>query len=341
MKGVAKIARGNGNVELIDVPEPQAIPGHVVIQVQGAGVCGTDLHIYHDEYPSYPPVILGHEVAGVVVAAGDGVATCKVGDRVTSEPYFYTCGRCVFCRDGLPNQCPQRRSIGSGVHGAFARYVLVPAQNIHHLPENVSMSAGALTEPLACCVHGLEMTRVEPSDTVAVVGPGAIGLLAAQVVKAAGARVILLGTAADEERLQLARTLGIDVTVNVQAENALELVQGQTNGLGADVVFECSGAEAGAQLALSLVRRRGHYCQMGLIGRPIRWDLEQVCFKEIQVNGSFATLPSAWRKALRLLANGQVQTTPLISHTMPITDWQEAFSLFEARKSVKILFTPE
>jgi len=341
MKGVAKIERGKGNVALIDVPEPEAIPGHVVIEVQGAGVCGTDMHIYHDEYPSYPPVILGHEVAGVVAAVGDGVVTCAPGDRVTSEPYFYTCGRCAFCRDGLPNQCPHRRSIGSGVHGAFAKYVLVPAHSIHHLPASVSIRAGALTEPLACCVHALEMTRVEPSDTVAVVGPGAIGLLAAQVVKAAGARVILLGTSADEERLALARSLGIDVTVNVQTEDALAVVNGLTDGLGADVVFECSGAEAGAQLALSLVRRRGYFAQMGLIGRPIRWDLEQVCYKEIQVNGSFASVPSAWRKALRLMETGQVQTTPLISHTLPIEGWQEAFDLFEARKSVKILFTPE
>jgi len=341
MQGVAKVARGEGNVALIDVPEPEVIPNHVVIEVQSAGICGTDMHIYHDEYPSNPPVILGHEVAGVVAAVGEGVDSCAPGDRVTSEPYFSVCGHCAFCRDGFPNQCPERRSIGSGVHGAFTRYVLVPAKNIHRLPANVDNTAGALTEPLACCVHALELTRVEPSDTVAVVGPGAIGLLAAQVVKAAGAQVVLLGTSTDAERLALARRLGIDVTVDVQAEDALGVVTGLTGGLGADVVFECSGAEAGAQLALSLVRRRGRYAQMGLIGRPIRWDLEQVCYKEIQVNGSFATVPSAWRKALRLMANGQVQTTPLVTHTFPIVDWQEAFSLFEERKAVKIALTPE
>lgn len=341
MKGVAKIERGQGNVALLDVPEPVARPGYAVIEVQAAGVCGTDLHIYHDEYPSFPPVILGHEVAGVIADLGDGAAGWSTGDRVTSETFFSVCGHCVYCRDGFPNQCSLRRSIGSGVHGAFTRYVLVPIQNLHRLPANVSVTAGALTEPLTCCVHALEMTRVEPSDTVAVVGPGAIGLLAAQVIKAAGARVVLLGTAADEERLALARGLGIDVTVNVQAEDALALVNGLTDGLGADVVFECSGAEAGAQLALSLVRRRGRYAQMGLIGRPIRWDLEQVCFKEIQVNGSFATVPSAWRKALTLLANGQVQTGPLVSHTLPTSGWEEAFALFEARKAVKILLTPD
>ena len=113
MKGVAKVAPGEGNVDLIDVAEPEAIPGHVVIAVQAAGVCGTDLHIYHDEYPSSPPVIMGHEVAGIVAEVGEGVSSCKVGDRVTSETYFYVCGQCSFCRDGYPNLCLQRKSITS------------------------------------------------------------------------------------------------------------------------------------------------------------------------------------------------------------------------------------
>ncbi len=160
MQGVAKLARGDGNVGLLDVPEPTVIPGHVLVAVHAAGVCGTDLHIYHDEYPSNPPVIMGHEVAGVVAEIGPGVTTCRSGDRVTSETYFYVCGQCEYCRAGLPNLCAGRKSIGSGVHGAFAKYVLVPAQNIHQLPANVDEMAGALTEPLACCVHALELTRL-------------------------------------------------------------------------------------------------------------------------------------------------------------------------------------
>lgn len=340
MKGVAKIARGEGNVSLIDVPEPEVRPGHVVLEVKAAGVCGTDLHIYHDEYPSEPPVVMGHEVAGVVAEVGEGVSACRPGDRVTSETFFYVCGRCEFCRTGLPNLCPSRKSIGSGVNGAFARYVLVPERNIHHLPANVDELAGALTEPLACCVHALELTRVEPWETVVVSGPGAIGLLTTQVVKASGATVVVLGTNADEARLEMARTLGAGVTLNVQTTDAKQVIDDMTDGLGADVVFECAGVGPSAQNCLSLVRRRGRYAQVGLFGQPVQWDLDQVCYKELQVSGSFAHVPTGWRKALKLLASGQVQTRPIISDIVPITEWQQAFEAFEHRRGIKIVLTP-
>ena len=340
MKGVAKLARGEGHVGLLEVPEPQVIPGHVLIHVKAAGLCGTDMHIYHDEYPTKPPVIMGHEVAGTVAEVGPGVTTCQTGDRVTSETYFYVCGQCQYCREGYVNLCLTRLSIGSGVHGAFAPYVLVPAHNIHQLPANVDPMAGALTEPLACCVHALEQTQLEPSDVVIVSGPGAIGLLMMQVVKAAGATVLLLGTNADEARLALGRELGADVTLNVQAEDARKLIDEMTNGLGADAVFECSGAAPSARTCLDLVRRQGRYAQVGLFGKPIEWDQDQICYKEIQVSGSFATVPSAWRKALTLLANGQVQTAPLIIHTWSINDWQQAFDTFDQRDGLKNVLVP-
>jgi L-iditol 2-dehydrogenase len=340
MKGVAKVARGEGNVALIDVPEPELKPGYVIIEVKAAGICGTDLHIYHDEFKTNPPVIMGHEVAGVVAEVGEGVTNCAPGDRVTSETYFYVCGQCQFCREGFVNLCPGRRSIGSAVNGAFTRYLLVPQHNIHHLPPEVNEQAGALTEPLACCVHALELTRVEPGETAVVSGPGAIGLLMAQVVKAAGARVIVLGTQADEARLEKARQLGMDFVFNVQVEDTAARVRDMTNGLGADVVFECAGAPTSAQNCLELVRRQGRYAQVGLFGKPITWDLDQVCYKELKVSGSNASVPSAWRKALALLASGQVQTRPLISTSLPISEWQQAFELFEQRGGHKIILTP-
>jgi L-iditol 2-dehydrogenase len=197
-----------------------------------------------------------------------------------------------------------------------------------------------LTEPLACCVHALEMTRVEPGETIVIAGPGAIGLLMMQVVKAAGAKLVVLGTTVDEARLELAQTLGADVTLNIETVDSKAILLEMTGGLGADAVFECSGAAPSAQHCLSLVRRRGRYAQVGLFGKPILWDLEQVCYKELQVSGSFATVPSAWRKALTLMASGQVQTGPLITHTLPLTEWQEAFRIFERRQGLKIVLTP-
>jgi len=341
MKGVAKLARGEGNVGLLDVPDPQAIPGHVVIEVKAAGVCGTDLHIYHDEYPVEPPVILGHELAGVVAQVGEGVSNCRPGDRVTSETFFYYCERCVHCRNGFPNMCASRKSIGSGVNGAFARYVLVPARNVHLLPPNVDELSGALTEPLACCVHALSTTRVDPADTVVVSGPGAVGLLMAQVVKAAGAKVALLGANSDGARLEMARTLGVDLTVNVQAEDPKKIIHDMTGGLGADVVFECAGVGTSAQTCLDLVRRCGRYSQVGLFGKSISWPLDQLVMKELLMNGSFSHIPSSWPRALKLMASGQVQTRPLVSQVLPISVWQRAFDVFERREGFKIVLMPE
>src|SRR5262245_34096560 len=200
-----KVAPGVGNVELCDIEEPRVQSGQVKIKVQAAGICGTDLHIYKDEYRSWPPVVLGHEVAGEVAELGDGVTGIEPGVRVTTETYFSYCGQCRYCRSGQNNLCLNRRSIGSGVNGGFTQYVVVPARNIHPLPDNVDFHAGALTEPLACVIHATTTTpTVVPGDIAVIAGPGAIGLLTLQVVKAAGAKVIVLGTSVDEHRLKLA-----------------------------------------------------------------------------------------------------------------------------------------
>ena len=341
MKAVVKTQRGSGHVALLDVPEPTARPGWVVLEVSGAGICGTDLHIYHDEFPTQPPVVLGHELAGEVMAAGDGVTRVSVGDRVTTETYFHLCGSCRFCRGGQPNLCPERRSIGSGVDGGFAPYVVVPERNVHRLPDNLSFQEAALSEPLACVVHGaLELPKLAPGDVAIVAGPGAIGLLTLQVAKAAGATVVVLGTAADTRRLDLARALGADAALDIGQMEARPFVDALTDGLGADIVYECSGAGPSALGLLGLVRRGGQYAQIGLFGKPVSWDLDQVCYKELSVTGSNASVPSAWDTALRLLGSGQVRTRELVSDVYPLDGWEDAFGRFERREGVKLVLAP-
>jgi L-iditol 2-dehydrogenase len=337
-----KVASGVGNIELRDIPEPSPATGQVKIRVHAAGICGTDLHIYKDEFKSKPPVVLGHEIAGEVVEVGEGVGGVDIGTRVTTETYFYTCGECRYCRSGHNNLCLNRRSIGSAVNGGFTQYLVVPAQNVHPLPDNVDFEAGALTEPLACVVHGvLNFDTVKAGDVAVIAGPGAIGLLTLQVVKASGAMVVILGTDADERRLELARELGADYVLNVQREDPKPLIQDITaEGKGADVVYECSGAGAAALQILELVRRRGRYVQIGLFGKPVNWDLDQLCYKELLVTGSNASVPSAWLKALRLMEMGVVRTAPLITHRFDVTDWEAAFAAFESKSGVKTLLRP-
>lgn len=341
MKAVVKTAPGAGNIDILDIPEPPVGPGHVKIAVRAAGICGTDLHIYHDEFKTIPPVVLGHEVSGEVAEVGDGVEKVRPGDPVTTETYFSTCGLCRFCRTGRINLCPARRSIGSAVNGGFTSYLVVPERNVHHLPEGVGYLAGALTEPLACVVHGaLEAPRLVPGDLAVIAGPGAIGLLTVQVVRAAGARVIVLGTDADEHRLRMAKELGADAVYNVQRDPYRSAVEDLTDGLGADIVYECSGAGPAAAMLLELVRRGGQYAQIGLFGKPVAWDLDAVCFKELFVTGSNASVPSAWERALRLMADGAVKTDLLVSQVFPLTEWREAFDVFERKSAIKTVLRP-
>lgn len=342
MKAVMKLAAGVGQVGLADIPEPTPGPGEALIAVRAAGICGTDLHIYHDEFKTSPPVVLGHEVAGEVVAVGEGVSRSLLSTRVTTETYFATCGQCRYCRTGHENLCPSRRSIGSAVNGGFTSYLVVPATNLHQLPEHLSFEAGALSEPLACVVHGVLSTpTVRPGDLAIVAGPGAIGLLTLQVLKAAGATVVVLGTAADRERLALARQLGADAALDVTRDDAEACVaELSVEALGADVVYECAGAGPAAAQLLKLVRRQGRYVQIGLFGKEILWDMDQLCYKELTVSGSNASVPSAWIRALKLLAAGAVDTTALISDCYPVTEWQAAFTRFERKEGVKLLLTP-
>ena len=344
MQAVMKVAPGVGHIELRDIPEPEAQAGQVKLKVHSTGICGTDIHIYLDEFKSHPPVVLGHEVAGEVVALGEGVEGIEVGERVTTETYFSTCGLCRYCRNGQTNLCLNRRSIGSAVNGGFTEYLVVPAGNLHRLPEAISFREGALTEPLACVVHGvlLNAPTVRAGDMTVIAGPGAIGLLTLQVVKSAGADAIVLGTDADGQRLDLARQLGADHVVNVQAEDPVPLVQDLTEqGMGADVVYECSGAGPAALQLLDLVRRRGRYVQIGLFGKPVSWDLDQLCYKELIATGSNASTPESWLRAIRLLDQGIVKTEPLITHTFPLSNWENAFEAFRQKSGIKTLLQPE
>ncbi len=339
-----KVAPGVGHIELRDIPVPKPGVGQVLLKVHAAGICGTDIHIYLDEFASRPPVVLGHEVSGEVMEIGASVDGVELGDRVTTETYYSTCGRCRYCRGGHVNLCMRRRSIGSAVNGGFAEFLVVPATNLHLLPEAISYKEGALTEPLACVIQGVHLCAptVRSGDTAVIAGPGAIGLITLQLLVAAGAHVIVLGTEEDRKRLALAEQLGASHVVNVSTIDPLPLVMDLTEqGLGADVVYECSGAGAAAQQLLKLVRRRGRYVQVGLFGKPIAWDLDQVCYKELLVTGSNASTPESWLRAIRLLADGTVDVGSLITHTFPLGAWSDAFATFGRKSGVKAVFRPQ
>jgi L-iditol 2-dehydrogenase len=341
MHALMKLARGIGHVGIGTIDPPTLIPGHVIIEVAYTGICGTDLHIYYDEFKTTPPVVMGHEIAGRIAHIADDVSGLTVGMRVTTETYYHTCQICHYCRNGRPNLCLQRKSIGSAVNGGFTKYVRVPAHNIHRIPDSISDHAAALTEPLACVINAIDLSRIQAGDICVIAGPGAIGMLTLQVLKAHGAYVVMLGTTVDAPRLAIARTLGADQIIDVSVNDPATLVDDLTGGLGADVVLECAGAGPAAQQILQLVKRSGRYTQIGLFGKPISWDMDQVCYRELIVTGSNASVPHAWDRALRLMELGLVNTQSLISNIYSIHEWQTAFEAFESKQGLKILLTPD
>jgi L-iditol 2-dehydrogenase len=342
MKALMKTKAGVGNLEIRDLPEPVPGPGQVLIEVKAAGICGTDIHIYHDTFRSNPPVILGHEFCGVVKGVGPGVTEFKPGDRVTSETAARVCGKCRFCRTGHYNLCPERLGLGYGVDGVFTKYCVVRKKIVHSLPDSVDFRSGAMCEPLSCAVHGvIEQTGVRAGDVVAVIGPGAIGLLAAQVAMAEGGTVVVLGIDADKDKFAVAEALGCKRTINISKEDPLKIIRDLSDGYGADVVLECSGAAPAARLGFQLASKRGRYCQMGLFGKPIEIDLEQIAYKELDVSGFISQKWTAWQTALRLLQEKKVNLGPLISQELALADWREGFESKEKGTVLKTLLYPE
>lgn len=344
MLGVVKFKRGEGNMEIQEVPEPRPGPNEVKIEVKAAGICGSDIHIYHDDIkiPIKTPVVVGHEFSGIIAELGENVKHLKVGERVTSETAASVCGICPYCRTGHYNLCSSRLGIGYWINGAFAKYCIVPQERVHPLPENVDFISGALCEPLACCVHGIvELTDIHAGDLVVLLGPGPIGLLSLQIAKAEGGKVIVLGVSKDAERLNLAKNLGADMVIDIQKEDCYEVIKGLTGDLGADVVLECSGVSHAAVTGLNLVKKRGSYTQIGLFGRPIEIDFELIAYKELRVTGSFSQKWTAWEKALDLLAQEKINVRPIISHKLRLSDWRQGFKIHEEKSGLKVVLLPE
>ncbi len=344
MKALVKIEKGKGFLEIRTVPDPPMGDNDVLIRVKAAGICGTDLHIREDRFPCVPPVILGHEFSGEIVARGKSVTGYEVGQRVVAEPHKGGCGACRHCLTGKVEVCREKKAIGYKIDGCFADFLALPAASLHPVPDNLTYEQAALSEPLAVVVKAvLERSRVEPEDVVVVLGCGPIGLLAAAAAKAEGARAVMItGTDGDEKlRLPVARRMGIDHAVNAQRADPLEIVMQLTGGAGADLVVEASGAEPAIRQAFDMIRIDGRICGLGLTGREtlaLPWDA--MIKKAANVCCSFSSNWTSWERALSLMSGKKVNVGPLITATLPLEDWREAFDRLQRLEAIKILLKP-
>lgn len=344
MKAVVKYGKGKGLVEMRDVPEPQVKDDEVLIEVKAVSVCGSDLHIFHDSHPYWPPMVMGHEFSGVIADVGKNVTGWKIGDRIVSETRTGACGVCYCCQSGFPQVCEHKRAYGIGINGAYAKYVAGPAKLLHHLPEAIPFEVGAMIEPIAVCVTAiLERCGFTAGDSAVVTGPGPIGLISLAIVKSAGARVVgIIGRDPDEGvRLEKAKELGADVIINTDKTDPLQRVLEMTDGRGVDMLIETSGSGKAIFQAFEMVRRLGRICAVGISGKeeiPIPYD--RGIFKALSYDFCFSSSWTAWERAIGLIARGSLPAHKLITHTLPLAEWQKAFQLLEALQAVKVILIP-
>lgn len=316
-----------GRLAVRDVDKSAPKPDELLVRVEACGICGTDRHLFLGEFPSAPPVTLGHEFSGIIEAVGEAVTGFTTGMRVTGDPNI-ACGRCVECNRGRVNLCHNLEAIGIQRNGGFADYVTLPQQQAVALPLTLHPLHGAFCEPLACCLHGLDLAGIRAGSSVIVVGGGVIGLLMVQLARLAGATRVVLVTR-NEDKRRLAESFGATATVDPSADHYLDDITASDGLLpgGADVVFECAGLKQTVQQALSLTGRGGTMVLLGVLPKGLKVEIEPfgLLFREIRMVASFLN-PFTHRRAAELIASGTIVVDALISRTVGLEEAIDAIS---------------
>jgi len=346
----AAVFDGPEQFTIQDLPDPVAGSRDIVVQVSECGICGSDLHSYLEGAFIAPGQVMGHEFSGPITQVGADVQGLKVGDRVTAVP-LSTCGRCPRCLEGAGHLCETglAASVAYGLPGAFAEYVRVPEAvlggNVHLIPDNVSYAAAALVEPLAVGLHAAKSANPGPTDTCVVIGLGSIGLNCVQMLKACGAGRVI-GIDVSPARLELAKKLGADITINGREKDALATIQEITGvgaygvGARADIVIEASGVPSLLADAISMTRAGGKLRIAALYEGNVPIDANQIVQKEMNVAGTFA-YRGEFSQVLQMLSDGRVTAEPLITHTFRLDQITEAFVAQLAKdSSIKVQIAP-
>jgi threonine 3-dehydrogenase len=340
MRALAKVHAGPG-LELVERPAPEPGEGQVLLRMDAASICGTDLHLFNwDEWAAenlVPPRILGHELAGTVVSTGAGVTRVKEGDLVGVESHI-ACWQCAQCRRGEAHLCVDLQVVGVHVDGGFAEYMVVPEANAIE-SNGLDPAVVALQEPMGNAVHAAFAEPVA-GRSVLVTGCGPIGLCAVGVAKAAGASLVI-ATDTQPYRLELARTMGADLALDAMDAGTEERIVEATGGEGIEVVLEMSGSAPALDQALKLITRGGSISLLGIFGEPPRVDLsEDVIMKGLRLHGIFGRrIYETWDQTQSLLRGG-LDVSPIITHRLPLERWETAFELLASRHAGKVVLLP-
>jgi 2-desacetyl-2-hydroxyethyl bacteriochlorophyllide A dehydrogenase len=315
------------------VPDPTCAPDEIVIKIANSGICGTDIHIYRNEYLSDFPLIPGHEFSGEIVEVGKQVTDVSVGDRVAVDPNLY-CGQCDFCRNEQANHCANWQGIGITRGGGFAEYVNVPAKAAYKIPDSLTDTQAAFIEPLACVVWAMKRIRVNPADRILIIGSGPMGLLLQQALRHGGASQI---TMVDKQpnRLKIAAQFGANQTLIADEHQAEKLRDLAPHGY--DLVIDATGIPAVIEKAFDHLKVRGQFLQFGVTPMNARINISpyDIFHKDWTIIGSFA-LCYTFLPAIAWLENNVIDVEPLVSHHLPLADFNEGFQKFIAGETLKV-----
>jgi L-iditol 2-dehydrogenase len=332
-------------LDIADLPAPVPGPDEILVRVTACGICGSDVHGYDGTSGRrIPPIVMGHEAAGVVAAAGSGVSKFKPGDRVTFDSTVY-CGQCEFCLQGDINLCNNRQVVGVSCGdyrraGAFAEYVVVPQRISYHLPEALEFEEAAMLEAVSVALHAVRVSDMKGGETALVIGAGMIGLLTLQAAKAAGASQVLIADI-DCTRLDRAEKLGADATLLLSGTELVEEILRRTGGRGVDLVLEAVGRDETIAASIASVRKGGTVTLIGNISPQVKIPLQVVVSRQIRLQGSCAS-SGEYPEAMALLANGKIKVKPLITAVAPLSDGPQWFARLHAGEPnlMKVVLDP-
>jgi L-iditol 2-dehydrogenase len=316
-----------GNLQVMDVSEPDCAPDEVLIRVAACGICGSDVHGYQGASGRrIPPIVMGHEAAGIIERVGAEVRSYKPGDRVTFDSTVY-CGSCEFCQRGEINLCDHRQVLGVSCedyrrNGAFAELVAVPARILYRLPDEFPFEEAAMLEAVSVALHGVRVTQMKGGESALVIGAGMIGLLTAQAARAAGCSSVMIADV-DPARLKMAEEVGIPDTLHLSGKELIDEVLRRTGGRGVDVVLEAVGRAETVVASIECVRRGGTVALIGNIQPEVPLPLQRVVTREIRLQGSCASA-GEYSEAIRLMSHGAITVKPLISAMSSLeqaSDW--------------------
>jgi L-iditol 2-dehydrogenase len=348
----AAVLYGEGDLRLVeDYPVPQPGPGEVLIEVGACAICGSDPKILAHGWPDHPPYgefIFGHEYAGRIAALGEGVTEFGVGDRVAVEPHK-GCGVCDNCRDGLYNTCLNygnqakgHRHYGFSSNGGYAEYACNHVNSVYALPDGMSLDQATLITTAATSLYGIRrIGGIIAGETVVVLGPGPIGLMAVVMARLLGAGTIVL-TGTRSERLEVGRRLGADVLLNIREEGLVDRVLALTRGVGADAVLECAGTTQAAVDAVEVAKKNGRVALVGIYDAPAPLNINKIVQWNITLAGSKAEGERSMAQALALLGRQTVDLSSLVTHTFPLDQVHAAFETAERRLggAIKVVVKP-